>query len=107
MENLSIQFRGGDRILFDMVSVEQENVTEYPHQTGEFGGILAAPRLEDGDLIIGIHPLDDEDDIQIVPGLIRDVGGSALEKSVTGEDGTALEGECIWYHPWGDETFFE
>ncbi len=109
IENLSIQFSGGGRISFDMVSVEQENVTEYPHQTGEFGGILAAPRLEGGDLIIGIHPLDDEDGIQIVPGLVRDVGGSAPEKSVTvtGEDGTALEGECIRYRPWGEETYFE
>lgn len=109
IENMSIQFSGGDCISFDMVSVEQENVTAYPYQVGEFGGILAAPRLEDGKLKIAIHPLDDEDEIQIVPGLVRDVGGSAPEKSitVTGEDGTVLTGECIRYRPWGEETYFE
>lgn len=109
IENMSLQFNGGDRISFDMVSVEQESVRTYPYQLEEFGGILAVPKLEDGELIIAIYPLDDEDDIQIVPGLVRDVGGSSAEKdvTVTGEDGTALTGECIRYRPWGEETYFQ
>lgn len=109
IENMSLQFSGGDRISFDMVPVKQESVTAYPYQLGEFGGILAVPKLEDGELIIAIHPLDDEDDIQIVPGLVRDVGGSLAEKDVivTGEDGTVLTGECIRFHPWGEETYFQ
>ncbi|MXP74239.1 sigma-70 family RNA polymerase sigma factor [Lachnospiraceae bacterium WCA-9-b2] len=109
IENISILFTSGDSISFSMSRVEQEKVTEYPHQTGELGGILAIPRFEEGSLIIAIHPLDDEDEFQIVPAIIVDSAGSGSERilMITGEDGTTYAGECIRYHPMGEETYFE
>lgn len=109
IENMCIQFTDGDSIFFDMVSAEQEKMTGYPYQIGDFGGILAIPRLEDGSLIIAIHPLDDEDKFRIIPAIVVEELSSGPEDiiTVTGEDKTVYSGECIRYHPRGEETYFE
>lgn len=109
IENMCIQFTDGDSIFFDMVSAEQEKMTGYPYQIGDLGGILAIPRLEDGSLIIAIHPLDDEDKFRIIPAIVVEELSSGPEDiiTVTGEDKTVYSGECIRYHPRGEETYFE
>lgn len=109
IENMCIQFTDGDSIFFDMVSAEQEKVTGYPYQIGNLGGILAIPRLEDGSLIIAIHPLDDEDEFRIIPAIVVEELSSGPKDiiTITGEDKTVYPGECIRYHPRGEETYFE
>ncbi len=109
IENMCIQFTDGDSIFFDMISMEQEKVTGYPYQIGNLGGILAIPRLEDGSLIIAIHPLDDGDEFRIIPAIVVEELSSGPEDiiTITGEDKTVYPGECIRYHPRGEETYFE
>lgn len=109
IENMCIQFTDGDSILFNMVSAEQKKVTGYPYQIGDLGGILAIPRLEDESLIIAIHPLDDRDELRIIPAIVVEEMSSGPKDiiTVTGEDGTVYPGECIRYHPRGEETYFE
>ncbi len=109
IENISILFGTGDSISFGMTSVKQEKISGYPYQSGEFGGILVIPRFKDGSLVIAIHPLDDGDEFQIVPAIVVDSAGSSPENliTITGEEGTTYAGECIRYHPFGEETYFE
>ncbi len=109
IKDLSILFNTGESIGFDMESVEQKKVTGYPYQVGEYGGILAIPRLEDGTLVIAVYPLDDGDEFQIVPAIVAETGSPEILEgmTVTGEDGTTFTGECIRYRPWGQETYFE
>ena len=109
IENMCIQFTDGDSILFNMISEEQKKVTGYPYQIGDLGGILAIPRLEDESLIIAIHPLDDRDELRIIPAIVVEEMSSGPKDiiTVTGEDGTVYPGECIRYHPRGEETYFE
>ena len=70
---------------------------------------MAIPRLEDGSLIVEIHPLDDDDEYRLLPGLIRDSAGEMSDDAVTvtGEDGTERQGRCLWYSPMNIKTYYE
>ncbi|MEZ3433205.1 MAG: sigma-70 family RNA polymerase sigma factor [Lachnospiraceae bacterium] len=104
----SYEFRSLPDIVFDMLPVKQETIKEYFYQTGVYGGVLAVPRLENGELIIAVYPMDNGSEYRILPSLIRDsYGNKEGEVTVTKEDGTVLAGTCPRYHPVGMETYYE
>lgn len=98
------------RFPFHMEPLEQQKVEEQNYQMKELGGIMAIPRLEEGSLIVSVYPLDNGGDCRILPGILWDSYGGGSEQgclTVTKDDGTVLEGNCIRYHPQGDETYFD
>lgn len=99
----------GTEITFRMKAVASEELDTYPYHWKEDGGIFAVPRLEDGSLIIGIYPVSSESPFQILPALIRGTYGEEGDGkiTVTCEDGTVLEGQCIGYPPRGPVTYYE
>lgn len=77
----------------------------YFELTEDQGGLLAIPRLENGELIVSIYPLN-EGDFTIDPGLTK-VFGEVAPVTVTTEDGTVLTGTPIGWHPFGSESYFD
>lgn len=71
------------------------------------GGLLAVPRIENGELVVSIHPLD-EGDFRTYFFLNRGpwtgYGGPELPVTVTAPDGTVLEGEPAPYSPFSGDT---
>lgn len=78
--------------------------------TQEDGGLLAVPRIENGELVVSIHPLNDGD-FCTYPFLNRGVwsgyGGPDLPITVTAPDGTLLEGEPESYSPIIGDTYLD
>lgn len=69
------------------------------------GGLLAAPRRENGELIVSIYPLN-EGDFAIDPGLTK-LFGETAPVTVTAEDGTVLTGTPVDYRPYGSAQYFD
>lgn len=109
LKGVKLAADGGTCLSFDMKPVEQESLGMHPYQIGERGGVLAVPRMEEGELIVAIYPLDYEDGNKMIPALIRDTYGSWAGEYVTAvrEDGTVLKGECMWYSPRNARTYYE
>ena len=109
LQALTLKIKGCTAFVFDLSTVKQDEIKDHPYQVGKYGGVMAIPRLEDGSLIVEIHPLDDDDEYKLLPGLIRDSAGglSGDVVTVTGEDGTERQGRCLWYSPWNIKTYFE
>ena len=66
----------------------------------EEGGLLAVPRLEEGELIVSIYPLDSGEfriDPMLTQGALANYGGPALPITVTASDGSVLEGTLEEY----------
>lgn len=66
----------------------------------EEGGLLAVPRLEDGELIVSIYPLNSGEfriDPMLTQGAVADYGGPASPVTVTAPDGSVLEGTLEEY----------
>ena len=66
----------------------------------EEGGLLAVPRLERGELIVAIYPLDSGEfrtDPLLTQGGMRNYGGPAQPITVTAPDGSVLEGTLEEY----------
>lgn len=78
--------------------------------TEEDGGLLAVPRIENGELVVSIHPLNDGD-FCTYPFLNRGVwsgyGGPDLPITVTAPDGTVLEGEPESYSPISGDIYLD
>ena len=77
----------------------------YYDLTENQGGLLAIPRLENGELIVSIYPLN-EGDFTIDAGLTK-LCGELAPVTVTAGDGTVLTGSPIGWHPYGSETYFD
>lgn len=69
------------------------------------GGLLALPRLENGELIVGIYPLN-EGDFVIDPGLTKAFGETS-PVTVTTSDGAVLTGTPMNWHPFSSERYFD
>ena len=109
LQALTLKIDGCPIFVFDLSTIKQDEIKDHPYQVGKYGGVMAIPRLEDGSLIVEIHPLDDDDEYKLLPGLIRDSTGGMSDDAVTvtGEDGTERQGRCLWYSPWNIKTYFE
>lgn len=97
-------------VSFTMVPDSDEAIAgNYLYQMKDYGGLMIVPRLEDGSLIIAIHPLSNGE-YKTLPGLIwgphaEHIEGDAV--TVYGADGNTLTGECLWYSPASNATYFE
>lgn len=109
LQELKLKMSGCEGFVFSLNTAEQDNLKSHPYQVGEYGGVLAVPRLENGSLIIAIHPLDDDDEYKLLPGLVRDSYGGTSDDlvTVTGEDGTVRTGRCIRYSPMNFMKYYE
>ncbi|MDY3919295.1 MAG: sigma-70 family RNA polymerase sigma factor [Candidatus Limivivens sp.] len=90
------------------VRTTDEAAVKYPYALTEEGGLLAVPRLENGELILSIYPLN-VGDYAINPGLVRgnpssDPGGPV---TVTAADGSVFTGECIGYRPFSNSFYYD
>lgn len=77
----------------------------YYDLTEDQGGLLAMPRLENGELIVSIYPLN-EGDFTIDAGLTK-LCGELAPVTVTAGDGTVRTGSPAQWHPYGSETYFD
>lgn len=89
--------RAGNEVSYDQAG--------YFLLTEDQGGLLAVPRLEDGNLLVSIYPLN-EGDFVTDPGLTKAFGELAAV-TVTGEDGTVRTGTPVGWHPFGSESYFD
>ena len=74
------------------------------------GGLLAVPRLENGELVVSIHPLNTgpfNTSPSLTKGIWSDYGGPQLPITVTAPDGTVLEGEPASYSPFNGDTYLD
>ena len=98
----------GDLVPITLKRAENERAFEqagYYDLTEDQGGLLAIPRLENGELIVSIYPLN-EGDLTIAAGLTK-LCGELAPVTVTSGDGTVLAGSPIGWHPYGSETYFD
>ncbi len=81
----------------------------YYEMTENDGGLLAVPRIVDGNLIVGIYPLS-EGEYKIEPALTKGIwevmGGENRDITATAEDGTILTGQMIG-HPFSRDEYYE
>ena len=77
----------------------------YYDLTEDQGGLLAIPRLENGELIVSIYPLN-EGDFTIDAGLTK-LCGELAPVTVTSGDGRVRTGSPVEWHPYGSETYFD
>ena len=102
----------GTAIPFTLQAAEESALDEvgFYAVTEEDGGLLAVPRIENGELVVSIHPLNDGD-FGTYPFLNRGVwsgyGGPDLPITVTAPDGTVLEGEPAPYSPISGDTYLD
>ena len=102
----------GTAIPFTLQAAEESALDEagFYAVTEEDGGLLAVPRIENGELVVSIHPLNDGD-FCTYPFLNRGVwsgyGGPDLPITVTAPDGTVLEGEPESYSPISGDTYLD
>ena len=84
-----------------------EELTGFIYETGEWGALIAMPRLEESHLIIGIQPLN-LGDYTLSPYLLTDQyrQGKAGDITVTDNNGLALTGE-MQDRFLGDLTYFD
>lgn len=110
---LTILWKDGAQLDIELKKAESEISFEkagYYSMTEDEGGLLAMPRIEDGNLIVAIYPLS-EGDYVIQPYLSKGVwDGNVSDDStitVTAEDGTVMEGYAEGYSPFSGYEFYE
>lgn len=89
-------------------SLEEDDPENYSYSATEDGGLLLMPRLENGELLVDIYPLNPENG-QIVPSLIYCNMLNPEEESVITaetEDGTVMKGTCLDYTPFTSDAYF-
>ena len=93
---------------FTLKSVTAQKLDGYSISMTDEGGLLAIPRLENGELIVAIYPLN-VGEFEIVPALIRDhvAQNKTDDVTATAEDGTVLIGNAVGYHPGSTSTYYE
>lgn len=92
------------------LTLRRAEETSYEHAgyfslTESQGGLLAMPRLENGELIVSLYPLN-EGDFVIDPGLTKAFGETA-PVTVTAEDGTVLTGTPLNWRPFSGQAYFD
>lgn len=108
-DTLELRLMGGaSPILLTLRRAETEvsfDQAGYYDLTEDQGGLLAMPRLENGELIVSIYPLN-EGDFTIDAGLTK-LCGELAPVTVTAGDGTVRTGSPAQWHPYGSETYFD
>lgn len=90
-----------------LTAISPENPDGYSYSMTERGGLLLMPRLENGELIVAIYPLDAGEGT-IMPSLVKSL--FCLEEApvtAISEDGSVLTGQCIRYTPYSSDSYFE
>ena len=110
---ITLIWRDGTQLVLQLKKAENEVSFEkagYYSMTEDEGGLLAIPRIEEGNLIVAIYPLS-EGDYVIQPYLSKGVwDGNVPDNStitVTAEDGTVMEGYAEGYSPFSGYEFYE
>lgn len=78
--------------------------------TEQDGGLLAIPRMENGELVVSIYPLNCGDFntyFFLNEGMWGDYGGERIPITATSEDGTVLTGEPADYSPFSGESYLD
>lgn len=99
-------------IPFTLAAAEESALDEvgFYAVTEADGGLLAVPRIENGELVVSIHPLNEGDFCTypfLTQGVWRGYGGPDLPITVTTPDGTVLEGEPAPYTPFSGDTYLD
>ena len=104
---LSLHVYGLD-LPFTLKSVTTQELDTYQISMTDEGGLLVIPRLENGELIAAIYPLN-AGLYETVPALIRDSLGQNKTGDITAtaEDGTVLTGNAVGFHPGNTSTYYE
>lgn len=82
----------------------------YYSMTEEDGGLLAIPRLENGELIVSIYPLNAGEfhtDVGLTMGVWSGFGGPEAPVTVTAADGTILNGQPVNYSPYSRDAYLD
>ena len=110
---LTIVWKDGAQLDIELKRAESEISFEkagYYSMTEDEGGLLAMPRIEDGNLIVAVYPLS-EGDYVILPSLNRGPWEGYTPDNdaitVTSEDGTVMEGYAEGYSPFSGYEFYE
>ncbi|MDD6033032.1 MAG: sigma-70 family RNA polymerase sigma factor, partial [Oscillospiraceae bacterium] len=108
-DTLELQIMGGiSPIPLTLRRAETEvsfNQSGYYDLTEDQGGLLALPRLENGELIVSIYPLN-EGDFTIDAGLTK-LCGELAPVTVTTGDGMVLTGSPIGWRPFSSAAYFD
>lgn len=78
--------------------------------TEQDGGLLAIPRLENGELVVSVYPLNSGDFhtyFFLNEGVWKEYGGEQLPITATYEDGTVLTGEPAEYSPFSGDSYLD
>ena len=78
--------------------------------TEEDGGLLAIPRLENGELVVSLYPLNCGDFntyFFLNEGMWSEYGGERMPITATSEDGTVLTGEPAAYSPFSEDSYLD
>lgn len=102
----------GTQVPFVLMASKENSLEEagFFDLTPEEGGLLAVPRMEKGELVVSIHPLN-QGEFATYPFLNEGVwagyGGPDQPITVTAEDGTVLEGEPGVYSPFSGDSYVD
>lgn len=94
---------------FTMIPISEKDTEEFSTAMINGRGLLAIPKQVYGNLIIELHPLNQEP-IQILPSLVNSLYGEMNADStpvtLTDNTGTVLSGACIGYSPVSSAAFY-
>lgn len=82
----------------------------YYSVTEENGGLLAIPRLENGELIVSIYPLDVgkyRTGVGLTMGICSEFGGPSAPVTAAASDGTILIGRPVRYSPFSGDAYLD
>ncbi|MBQ8231487.1 MAG: sigma-70 family RNA polymerase sigma factor [Lachnospiraceae bacterium] len=110
-ESLFLEFYCDDIPLsFTLSKAAEESIEQYYSQMAEDRGLLAIPRLENGELITGIYPLN-QGDYEIIPALntwvTEELVWDKAPVTVTDSAGNVLEGRRIGYSPVSYSPYYD
>lgn len=103
---------GGTDIPMTLSAADKSSIEEagFYAVTESDGGLLAVPRIENGELVVSIHPLNEGDFSTyffLNQGVWKGYGGPDQPVTVVSPDGTVLEGEPALYNPFSGDTYLD
>lgn len=94
---------------FTMIPISEKDTEEFSTAMINGRGLLAIPKQIYGNLVIELHPLNQEP-IQILPSLVHslygDTNADSTPVTLTDSAGTILVGTCIGYSPVSSAAFY-